>query len=134
MPAEMRSTSIQRMGISSVRPSPSLCKPYLEQTHVSHSDSIFAVFDLSCHWYNPADDALITRFSLSILETIDQRSKAAGLYYPFVFLNDAGPGESPFVTYGKGKSLSTLRHIRQQYDPTAVFQRLMPGGFKLGVL
>ena len=69
-----------------------------------------------------------------MLETIDQRSKAAGLYYPFIFLNDAGPGKSPFVTYGKGKSLLTLRRIRKQYDPAEVFQRLLPGGFKLGVL
>ncbi len=68
-----------------------------------------------------------------MLQAIDQKAKAAGLYYPFVFLNDAGPGENPFVTYGGGKSLSRLRQIRQKYDPTQVFQRLMPGGFKLGI-
>ena len=68
-----------------------------------------------------------------MLEEIDRKTKAAGLYYPFIFLNDAGPGENPFATYDKGKSLSRMRSVRQQYDPQAVFQKLMPGGFKFGI-
>ena len=115
-----------------------LCTP-VDQTRGTSTNSRpaslgqLAVFDLSCHWKNAADDALITQFSLSMLQAIDQKSKAACLFYPFVFMDDAGPGEDPFVTYGGGKSLARLRQIRQKYDASQVYQRLMPSGFKLGV-
>jgi len=65
-----------------------------------------------------------------MMQQIQSKAKAAGLDYPFLFLNDAGPGEDPFVTYG---NLTRLRQVRRTYDAGEVFQRLMPGGFKTGV-
>lgn len=81
-------------------------------------------------WADPADDAVIKNFSLAMLEVLDRKSKARGLYYPFAFLNDAGLGQNPYAFYGKGKSLKKMKQISKRYDPTGVFQKLETG-FKL---
>ena len=89
--------------------------------------------NLYVEWAAAEDDAVVAQFAQSVLTTLDQNSKAVGLYYPFIYLNDAGMGENPFLLYGKGKSLPALRAIRQKYDPSGLFQYLQPGGFKLGI-
>lgn len=89
--------------------------------------------NLYVQWSNESDDVTIAQFGQKSLAKLEQKSKAAGLYYPFVYLNDAGSGENPFSVYGNGKSLPNLRAIRQKYDPTGVFQYLQPGGFKVGL-
>lgn len=89
--------------------------------------------NLVVEWVNDSDDATVAQFAQDILGQLDQNSKAADLYYPFIYVNDAGMGENPFVLYGNGTSLPKMRTTRQKYDPTSVFQYLQPGGFKLGV-
>lgn len=89
--------------------------------------------NLYVEWSDESDDAVVAQFAQDALGTLDQNSKAASLYYPFVYINDAGMGENPFLLYGTGTSLPTMRAIRQKYDPTGMFQYLQPGGFKLGV-
>ena len=74
-----------------------------------------------------SDDAVVAQFAQDVLGTLDQNSKAADLYYPFVYINDAGMGENPFLLYVNGTSLPTMRAIRQKYDPTGMFQYLQPG-------
>ena len=89
--------------------------------------------NLYVEWSNESDDATIAQFAQSILAKLDNSAKAVGLYYPFVYINDAGMGENPFSLYGNGRSLETMRATRSKYDPTAMFQYLQPGGFKLGI-
>lgn len=54
-----------------------------------------------------------------------------GLYNAYAYLNDAGPDQAVFQGYGAG-NLQRLRDISKKYDPEGVFQKLLPGGFKLG--
>ncbi|KAI4214646.1 MAG: hypothetical protein LQ351_002719 [Letrouitia transgressa] len=82
-------------------------------------------------WDNPADDAYINNWAANLISTIETQAKAAGLYYPFIFLNDAGPGQKPLGLYGKGKSLPKLKTTAKKYDPNGVFQTLSGNAFKL---
>ncbi|TGJ88404.1 hypothetical protein E0Z10_g329 [Xylaria hypoxylon] len=82
-------------------------------------------------WENESDDELVYEFSRRLIAAIDERSKAEGLYAPFIYINDAGPGQEPFKLYGNGKSILKMKKIRDRYDPHHYFQRLLPGGFKL---
>ncbi len=70
-------------------------------------------------------------FSRKLTATIDAKTKAAGLYYPSIYLNDAGKGQNPFVLYGGGKSLPRMLAIRKKYDPEGIFQKYEASGFKL---
>jgi len=54
-----------------------------------------------------------------------------GLYYPYIFLNDAGSGQLPLSLYGDGQSLPKMKAIAQKYDPDDIFQNLASGAFKL---
>ena len=49
---------------------------------------------------------------------------------PFQYLNYAAPFQDPFASYGE-KNLQLLREVSKKYDPDQVFQKLVPGGFKL---
>lgn len=71
---------------------------------------------LGSAWENEADDELVYKFSNYFISTLEERSKAAGLHYPVVYLNDAATTEKPFQTYGKnGSSLKKLKTIRDRY-------------------
>lgn len=97
------------------------------------ADGNFIAFNLYTRWSNAADDAVVKKFTQGALDALEKASRAQGLYYPFLYLNDAGGDEDVYSFYGKGKSLARMRAIRRQYDPNGVFQTLQPGGFKLGV-
>lgn len=81
-------------------------------------------------WYDAADDAAVGAYNDAVISSIEADTKARGLYYPWKFLNDAGPGQDPVGTYGYGASLPRLRAVSAKYDPAGVFQRKVPG-FKL---
>jgi hypothetical protein len=52
-------------------------------------------------------------------------------YYDYIYVNDASPGQYPYSTYGKGKSLPRLKRVQAAYDPGKVFKDLITSGFKL---
>ena len=83
-------------------------------------------------WDSASDDALIKSFSRTQGDLLNKKAKAAGLYYPFIYINDASPGQNPYPLYGKGRSLPKLRQIRQKYDPSGLFQNYGASGFKIG--
>ena len=89
--------------------------------------------NLYLRWSNAADDVSITHFAQQALLRLRAEAEQKNVSYPFVYLNDAGAGQDPFVLYGGGRSLAKLRSVRQAYDPNGVFQYLQPGGFKLGL-
>ncbi|KAF2492610.1 FAD-binding domain-containing protein, partial [Lophium mytilinum] len=96
------------------------------------ADGSIIVLNLYTRWSKAADDDKVARWAKNVLQELQDKAKAVGLYYPFIYLNDAAAGEEPFPLYGKGKSLQKMKQIRKKYDPDGVFQDLMPGGFKLG--
>lgn len=57
-------------------------------------------------------------------------AKSQGLSNEFVYLNYALPSQDPIAGYGEG-NVRHLREMSRRYDPEGVFQRLVPGGFKL---
>lgn len=83
------------------------------------------------NWHNAADDTLIKTYTDRVLASIERQTKAKGLYYPWLFLNDAGVTQDPISTYGYGKSLPRLKAVSRKYDPSGFFQKNVPG-FKLG--
>ncbi|KAJ5035530.1 uncharacterized protein L3040_007996 [Drepanopeziza brunnea f. sp. 'multigermtubi'] len=85
------------------------------------------------NWADAKDDEIIYRFFQDMVDELNRRAKAAGLYYDFVYLNDAAPTQTGavFQKYANGTALPRLREIAHRYDPHQVFQILTPGGFKL---
>ncbi|KAL8951211.1 MAG: hypothetical protein Q9222_002795 [Ikaeria aurantiellina] len=86
---------------------------------------------INAAWENPSDDAYVNSWAKDFFDTIDTRSKSAGYYYPFIFLNDAQPDQKVLAKYGKGASLPKLKTIAKRFDPNGVFQTLDGGSFKV---
>ena len=55
-----------------------------------------------------------------------------GLLHDFVYLNYANQAQNPIATYGR-ENVAGLKKAAERYDPRGVFQRQVPGGFKLPV-
>lgn len=77
------------------------------------------------------DDTEAQRIIQNILDKLNNYAKSRGLYDPFIFLNDAGFYQDPLHSYGQ-ENLKLMKAAQKVYDPTRVFQKLLPGGFKLG--
>ncbi|KAI0436188.1 hypothetical protein F4803DRAFT_567061 [Xylaria telfairii] len=86
---------------------------------------------MSSTWDNEVDDGVVYEFNKRWISRLKEEGKAKGVDYPFVYINDAATSQRPFDLYGQGKSLKKMRGIRDLYDPHRIFQKLLPGGFKL---
>lgn len=65
------------------------------------------------------------------MNKLNSYAKSRRLYDPFIFLNDAGFFQDPLHSYGQS-NLRLMKAAQKAYDPTRTFQKLLPGGFKLG--
>ncbi|KAL2784741.1 hypothetical protein BJX66DRAFT_343726 [Aspergillus keveii] len=82
-------------------------------------------------WEDAADDAEIMRWSAEFVNRLTNEAKASDLHVPWLHTNYAS--ELQDVLSGRrSDDLQRLRDISRKYDPEKVFQRLLPGGFKLG--
>ncbi|KAJ3496559.1 hypothetical protein NLG97_g2572 [Lecanicillium saksenae] len=79
-------------------------------------------------------DNSLSAVTQSALETmqqiIDYYANSRHLKRDLVYLNYAGEAQSPLLSYGK-ENVKVLAQTAKKYDPDGVFQRLVPGGFKL---
>lgn len=76
------------------------------------------------------DDAEAESIMLDALAEVEEYTKSRGLHLPFYFLNDAFSTQMPLQSYG-AVTYGKLQAASRKYDPTRVFQELVPGGFKL---
>ncbi|TGJ77603.1 hypothetical protein E0Z10_g10666 [Xylaria hypoxylon] len=65
-----------------------------------------------------------------LLKDIEHAAKKNGVYNPFIGLNHAKGSQDVMKSYG-ADSYAFLKQTAKKYDPDQVFQKLMPGGFKL---
>lgn len=61
---------------------------------------------------------------------IKEVSKSMGGEMDFVYLNYAYAFQDPLGSYGP-KNVQHIRDVAAAYDPAEVFQRRVPGGFKI---
>lgn len=84
---------------------------------------------LATNWQNSKDDERVSAFEWNVITRFMSWAEAKGYGSDFLYLNDAGKGQLVFAGYGQ-ENLQYLRKVRAKYDPTLVFKKLMPGGFK----
>ncbi|KAJ2967545.1 hypothetical protein NUW58_g10423 [Xylaria curta] len=88
------------------------------------------VLGLAVGWLDEADDALVTRVAQKIIAEIDAEAKELGEFFEFKYLNYAMEWQDVIGGYG-AESLAKLQKVSRRFDPQAVFQRNVPGGFKV---
>ncbi|KAH7115121.1 oxidoreductase FAD-binding protein [Dendryphion nanum] len=93
-------------------------------------DLINLLFTLS--WQLPTDNARVTAALKALEVSIATLAKQRGIFNEFIYLNYGAEWQDPLRAYGSA-NLEYMRTQSRRYDPTGVFQKAMPGGFKLGI-
>lgn len=87
-------------------------------------------FTLNIGWLLAEDDEAVYQIMKETMARVEEYTKSHQVYDPFLFLNDAFASQNPFAGYGDSR-YNMLKAASKKYDPHGVFQRLVPGGFKL---
>ncbi|OTB02610.1 hypothetical protein M426DRAFT_322532 [Hypoxylon sp. CI-4A] len=85
---------------------------------------------LDVGWWSPEDDELANNYTASIIDKVDNASKASNNYIDYIFMNDASADQPVIEHYGQ-ENVAKLKETAKKYDPNGVFQTLASGGFKL---
>ncbi|KAK8123110.1 hypothetical protein PG984_011780 [Apiospora sp. TS-2023a] len=84
----------------------------------------------SPRWLDPRYDDRVNNATVTWFNQAKAATVARGTDDEFLYLNFAGGFQDPISGYG-AKNIAFLQRVAAQYDPQGVFQKLMPGGFKL---
>jgi hypothetical protein len=95
------------------------------------SDTITVVL-LLAFWPNSTFDDVVERTAEKITRDIACIADEMGLLHKFQYINYADPSQDPIGSYGT-ESVEFLRQASRKYDLKGVWQRQVPGGFKLGM-
>lgn len=91
-------------------------------------DEVLAV--ITSAYTSKEDDEVVQKGMEAISAAHEASLKKRGLYIPFQYLNYADIYQDPIGSYGK-EMRETLQGVSKKYDPNGVFQKQVPGGFKV---
>lgn len=93
------------------------------------TDRIFMM--VTARYDSEFNDPVMHAAAQETVAKIKLATHLAGTDDDFLYLNYAGGFQDPIAGYGEA-SLAFLQATSERYDPSAVFQSRMPGGFKIG--
>ncbi|KAK6958328.1 hypothetical protein Daesc_001127 [Daldinia eschscholtzii] len=87
-------------------------------------------FKVDSGWLWPEEDEVVHSGSTQLIGEVEAAAKKGGNYLRYLFMNDASWDQDVIGHYGTN-NVRKLRRIQREYDPDLVFQRLVPGGYKI---
>ncbi|KAF2751575.1 putative oxidoreductase [Sporormia fimetaria CBS 119925] len=93
-------------------------------------DTINVVFTVS--WQLPLDSARVEARVKKLEGDIVALAKQRGIFNEFIYLNYAAPWQDPIRGYGQ-QNVAFMKAVSKRYDPGGLFQKGVPGGFKVGL-
>jgi FAD/FMN-containing dehydrogenase len=97
---------------------------------LSQSNGPYLLLNLNTQWTNPSDDERILAANRRIIERSVAKANEMGIYEEYIYMNYASQFDDVIASYG-AENKARLIEVSRKYDPTGVFQRLVPGYFKL---
>lgn len=93
---------------------------------------VYVCYAQVVEWNGAQYDQIVYDWAAENEKAIVAATKETGIYDPFHYMGDSAGFQIPrfYDGYGDGNG-AKLEAISKKYDPKRVFQRLMPGGFKL---
>lgn len=87
-------------------------------------------FLLTVTWDSASDDALVTQKAQELYTRSEAAAEELGVQNRYLYLNYAAEWQDPITGYGPDVK-ARLQATSKKYDPNGVFQKQVPGGFKL---
>ncbi|KAI9750569.1 MAG: methionyl-tRNA synthetase [Chaenotheca gracillima] len=94
------------------------------------SEGPLCVILLSTGWSDITDDDRLEAAAKSWYAQLSEAARASGLDNDWIYLNYAAEFQDPIKGYGV-KNKANLQAVSRKYDPSGIFQKAVPGGFKL---
>ena len=85
---------------------------------------------LTTTWVDNKDDPLVESQTRRMFEQFQAEAERLGVTNPYVYLNYAASWQDPIRGYGDVNK-AFLQEVSRKYDPHGLFQKAVPGGFKL---
>ncbi|KAK7987001.1 hypothetical protein PG988_001989 [Apiospora saccharicola] len=82
------------------------------------------------YWNKQSDDETVLGTARGVIEAIDQDATTKGALVPYKYLNYAFDFQDLIGSYGQ-ENRKKLQDASRKYDPDGLFQKGVPGGFKL---
>jgi hypothetical protein len=93
------------------------------------NESLISVL-LLMYWKNKSGDEVILATAKAVIEGIDKDASARGTAEAYKYLNYSFDFQDLIVSYGV-ENKKKLQNASQKYDPNGLFQKGVPGTFKL---
>ena len=93
-------------------------------------DGNLVILDLTIQWEDSNDDTSVNNAARSFINEVASEASKRNVYNEYIYLNYALQSQDPLASYGS-QSLEAMREASRKYDPRQVFQKQVPGGFKL---
>ncbi|KAI1370392.1 FAD-binding domain-containing protein [Hypoxylon crocopeplum] len=97
---------------------------------ISPSDGPLFIVLVNPGWDRPGDDERVFAVVQDFVAEIRQLAKEKKLLHRYIFMNYAYQADDTIAGYGE-ESILKLRDTSRKYDPEGIFQKGVPGGFKL---
>lgn len=94
------------------------------------SDGNLVIMNWNIAWLNSTGDEAVKKAADVFLQQARDLGRERGVLDEYVYLNYAQQEQNPIASYGE-ENVKFLRNVSRRYDPEGVFQKLVPGGFKL---
>jgi hypothetical protein len=94
------------------------------------SDAPLFIVLLNPVWSLAADDDRITNGVTNLLAEFRRLASEKGLLHPYILTNYAYKTEDVFKGCGE-ESLAQLKEVSKKFDPEGIFQKGVPGGWKV---
>lgn len=85
---------------------------------------------ISASWPNPSDEEAVTKALVGAFDKANAFAEKKGTLNSYEYLNYAHKTQTPITGYG-AENVAKLKAASKEYDPHQVFQKWVPGGFKL---
>ncbi|KAK2736774.1 hypothetical protein FQN57_000546 [Myotisia sp. PD_48] len=93
-------------------------------------DKVLGVLFFGVTFFNKADSLSIFAGLTAFVQSMEELARQRGILHRYKMLTYSGANQAAIASYGE-KNVRKLYRVQRKYDPTAVFQRLVPGGQKL---
>ena len=81
-------------------------------------------------WNRESDDAEVERAGQSAIDHVVEKATQLQVSHRYLYMNYAWRGQDVLSGYGNDVS-ELLRKVSHEVDPESLFQRAVPGGFKI---
>lgn len=81
-------------------------------------------------WQGAEQDALFQQAGADLIERTRAYAVSTGADNPYLYLDYADITQDPLASYG-AENVEKMKTAAEKYDPNGVWQRQVPGGFKI---